>query len=257
MPAQHDEVPATSTEPGNAKRKDLSVTSRNLLMVAIGVVVFAIVATVVLYGPITYGDEIPNFGIILMLTATALARMKLQAAAVQPCNPLDNRKPQPGTAAVRARIAAALKRRFQLFQFLRRKPFAAIANRHIHGVACGPASYGKPAAAVDDRVLHEVHQEPHHADRPVRDRRQNRQRKLKFMAQPREIAREPLDQCIEIAGFGRFALAAAGVIHELLQDCFDLVQIGLRCDDKAAVAAVRHRHRHREPQFGERRADVV
>ncbi|AJZ63046.1 hypothetical protein [Paraburkholderia fungorum] len=73
MPAQHDEVPATSTEPGNAKRKDLSVTSRNLLMVAIGVVVFAIVATVVLYGPITYGDEIPNFGIILMLTVPVIA----------------------------------------------------------------------------------------------------------------------------------------------------------------------------------------
>ena len=73
MPAQHDEVPAASTEPGKAKRKVLPVPARNLLMVAVGVVVFAIVAAVVLYGPITYGDEIPNFGIILMLTVPVIA----------------------------------------------------------------------------------------------------------------------------------------------------------------------------------------
>ena len=73
MPAQHDEVPTTSTTPGKAKRKDLSMVARNLMMVAIGVIVFAIVATVVLYGPITYGDEIPNFGIILMLTVPVIA----------------------------------------------------------------------------------------------------------------------------------------------------------------------------------------
>lgn len=73
MPAQHDEVPTTSTTPGKAKRKDLPMVARNLMMVAIGVIVFAIVATVVLYGPITYGDEIPNFGIILMLTVPVIA----------------------------------------------------------------------------------------------------------------------------------------------------------------------------------------
>jgi hypothetical protein len=73
MPAQHDEVPTASSKPGKAKRKDLSIVSRNLLMVAVGVVVFAIVATVVLYGPITYGDEVPNFGIILMLTMPVIA----------------------------------------------------------------------------------------------------------------------------------------------------------------------------------------
>ncbi|MFM0207703.1 hypothetical protein PQQ96_09845 [Paraburkholderia sediminicola] len=73
MPAQHDKAPTASTTPGKAKRWDLSIMSRNLLMVAIGVVVFAIVATVVLYGPITYGDEIPNFGIILMLTVPVIA----------------------------------------------------------------------------------------------------------------------------------------------------------------------------------------
>jgi hypothetical protein len=73
MPAQHDEVPTASTTPGKAKRKDLSIMARNLLMVAVGVMVFAIVATVVLYGPITYGDEIPNFGIILMLTVPVIA----------------------------------------------------------------------------------------------------------------------------------------------------------------------------------------
>lgn len=73
MPAQHDEVPTASTEPGKATRKVLPVAARNLLMVAVGVVVFAIVAAVVLYGPITYGDQIPNFGIILMLTVPVIA----------------------------------------------------------------------------------------------------------------------------------------------------------------------------------------
>jgi hypothetical protein len=73
MPAHHDEVPTASTEQGKAKHKDLSIVSRNLLMVAVGVVVFAIVSTVVLYGPITYGDEVPNFGIILMMTVPVIA----------------------------------------------------------------------------------------------------------------------------------------------------------------------------------------
>jgi hypothetical protein len=73
MPAQHDEVPTAKTPPGAAKRKPLSIASRNLMMVAVGVVVFAIVATIVLYGPLTYGDQIANFGIILMLTVPVIA----------------------------------------------------------------------------------------------------------------------------------------------------------------------------------------
>ncbi|WP_144148674.1 hypothetical protein [Paraburkholderia sp. BCC1884] len=73
MPAQHDEVPTASTTPAKPRRKRLPIVARNLLMVAVGVVVFAIVATVVLYGPITYGDQIPNFGIILMLTVPVIA----------------------------------------------------------------------------------------------------------------------------------------------------------------------------------------
>ncbi|HEY4298431.1 MAG TPA: hypothetical protein VGM85_18305 [Paraburkholderia sp.] len=73
MPAQHDEVPTASTTPGKVGRKTLSITVRNLLMVAVGVIVFAIVAGVVLYGAIMYGDQIPNFGIILMLTVPVIA----------------------------------------------------------------------------------------------------------------------------------------------------------------------------------------
>ena len=73
MPAQHDKVPAASATPGKAPRKVLPIAARNLLMVAVGAVVFAIVATVVLYGPITYGDQIANFGIILMLTVPVIA----------------------------------------------------------------------------------------------------------------------------------------------------------------------------------------
>ncbi|NML30113.1 hypothetical protein [Paraburkholderia antibiotica] len=73
MPAQHDQAPGTHTPPDKAKRKTLSLTARNLLMVLIGVIVFAIVAGVVLYDPIMYGDQIPNFGIILMLTVPVIA----------------------------------------------------------------------------------------------------------------------------------------------------------------------------------------
>jgi len=68
MPAQHDPAPAASP-----RRKALSITVRNVLMVAVGVIVFAIVAGVVLYQPIVYGDQIPNFGIILMLTVPVIA----------------------------------------------------------------------------------------------------------------------------------------------------------------------------------------
>jgi hypothetical protein len=71
MPAQHD--PAASPNPAKATRKELSITVRNLLMVAVGVIVFAAVAGVVLYEPIAYGDAIPNFGIILMLTVPVIA----------------------------------------------------------------------------------------------------------------------------------------------------------------------------------------
>jgi hypothetical protein len=73
MPAQHDEAPGARPTPAKVKSKTLSMTSRNLLMVLIGVIVFAIVAGVVLYNPIMYGDQIPNFGIILMLTVPVIA----------------------------------------------------------------------------------------------------------------------------------------------------------------------------------------
>ncbi|WP_429365250.1 hypothetical protein [Paraburkholderia sp. MM5496-R1] len=73
MPAQHDEAPGAHDTTDKRKRKALSMSVRNLLMVAIGVVMFTIVSGVVLYNPIMYGDEIPNFGIILMLTVPVIA----------------------------------------------------------------------------------------------------------------------------------------------------------------------------------------
>jgi hypothetical protein len=73
MPAQHDPAPAASPSPAKPTRKELSITARNLLMVAVGVLVFAMVSGVVLYQPIAYGDAIPNFGIILMLTVPVIA----------------------------------------------------------------------------------------------------------------------------------------------------------------------------------------
>jgi hypothetical protein len=73
MPAQHDKVPAAGATPGEAKTRGPRIVVRNLMMVAVGVLVFAIVAVVVLYEPIMYGDQIPNFGIILMLTVPVIA----------------------------------------------------------------------------------------------------------------------------------------------------------------------------------------
>ncbi|MCC8404094.1 hypothetical protein LJ655_19780 [Paraburkholderia sp. MMS20-SJTN17] len=73
MPAQHDEAPGAHDTAHKAKRKTLSLSVRNLLMVAVGVVTFAIVSGVVLYNAYMYGDEIPNFGIILMLTVPVIA----------------------------------------------------------------------------------------------------------------------------------------------------------------------------------------
>jgi hypothetical protein len=73
MPAQHDEASPARKTPGVARRKTLSMTVRNLMMVAIGFAVFAIVSTVVLYSTFMYGDPIPNFGIILMLTVPVIA----------------------------------------------------------------------------------------------------------------------------------------------------------------------------------------
>jgi hypothetical protein len=73
MPAEHDEASTTNTTPSETKRKTLSLTTRNFLMGAVGLVVFAIVASVVLYSTFMYGDEIPNFGIILMLTVPVIA----------------------------------------------------------------------------------------------------------------------------------------------------------------------------------------
>jgi hypothetical protein len=65
--------PHRQPPPDEVKRKTLSITSRNLLMVVVGVLVFAIVASVVLYSTVMYGDQIPNFGIILMLTVPVIA----------------------------------------------------------------------------------------------------------------------------------------------------------------------------------------
>ncbi|MCC8394645.1 hypothetical protein LJ656_18800 [Paraburkholderia sp. MMS20-SJTR3] len=73
MPAQPDQAPGAHTPPDDAKRKTLSLTARNLLMVLIGVIMFVIVAGIVLYNPIMYGDQIPNFGIILMMTVPVIA----------------------------------------------------------------------------------------------------------------------------------------------------------------------------------------
>lgn len=73
MPAERDKIATASTAPDKVKRKGMPITIRNLLMVAVGVIVFAIVAAVVLYAPIMYGDQIPNFGIILMLTVPVIA----------------------------------------------------------------------------------------------------------------------------------------------------------------------------------------
>ena len=73
MPAEPEKVPSASTADNLSKRKPLPIAVRNLLMVAVGLIVFAIVSGLVLYEPIAYGDPVPNFGIILMMTVPVIA----------------------------------------------------------------------------------------------------------------------------------------------------------------------------------------
>jgi hypothetical protein len=55
------------------KRKPMRYAVRNALMAAVGLIAFAIVGTVVLYGPIMYGDMVENYGIVMMLTVPVIA----------------------------------------------------------------------------------------------------------------------------------------------------------------------------------------
>ena len=50
----------------NSKR--VSIVTRNLLTVVAGIVTLITVGTVVLYGPIMYGDMVENYGIVMMMT---------------------------------------------------------------------------------------------------------------------------------------------------------------------------------------------
>jgi hypothetical protein len=73
MPAEHEKKPAASTVESPQNHKRLSIATRNVLMIAVGLVVFVIVSTIVLYETIAYGDPVPNFGIILMMTVPVIA----------------------------------------------------------------------------------------------------------------------------------------------------------------------------------------
>lgn len=73
MPAEPEKVPSASATDNLSKHKSLPIAVRNLLMVAVGLIVFAIVSGLVLYEPIAYGDPVPNFGIILMMTVPVIA----------------------------------------------------------------------------------------------------------------------------------------------------------------------------------------
>ena len=58
---------------------------------------------------------------------------------------------------------------------------ATIADRDIYGFAGGPTAYSEPRAAIHDRVLHQIHQQTHHADRPVGHSGQYRERQRKSL----------------------------------------------------------------------------
>ena len=55
-----------------ANRPRLSIPARNGIMIAVGLLAFAIVSALVLYAPIMYGDMIPNYGIIMMMTVPVI-----------------------------------------------------------------------------------------------------------------------------------------------------------------------------------------
>ncbi|CAG4909230.1 hypothetical protein [Paraburkholderia saeva] len=73
MPVPHEKPPAPSPAPENVRPTRMRIATRNVLMIIVGVLVFAIVSGIVLYDTILYGDMVPNFGIVLMLTVPLIA----------------------------------------------------------------------------------------------------------------------------------------------------------------------------------------
>ncbi|MNM84612.1 hypothetical protein D3C81_967060 [compost metagenome] len=134
---------------------------------------------------------------------------------------------------------------------------AAIADRHVGTRGIAPRAHAEARLAVDDSVLHQVHQQPHQADRAIGNGRQFRQRQLELMAQAGEVCGELRHQRVDVAGLRLLFLAAAGVVHELLQDGLDVVQVALGRGHEGIVGAARDRHGHGQAQLGQRRADVV
>jgi hypothetical protein len=73
MPVPDDKISGSDAAPRKSGRKKMPIAARNVLMFVVGLIVFATASGIVLYGPLVYGDAIPNFGIILMLTVPVIA----------------------------------------------------------------------------------------------------------------------------------------------------------------------------------------
>src|ERR1700761_32512 len=93
------------------------------------------------------------------LEPAALAWMKLDRAAMQTRDALDDRQSQARAARLAVRVLAALEWRLEAFEFFRAQPFAAIADGDMNRARVCPRPDGQPCLSVDDGVLHQVHHE--------------------------------------------------------------------------------------------------
>ena len=65
------------------------------------------------------------------------------------------------------------------------------------------------------------------------------------MTQTDKISGQTRHECIEIARLGCFLFAASRVVHKLLEDAFELIEVSLGGIDKIVLRAARQRHGHR------------
>ncbi len=107
----------------------------------------------------------------------------------------------------------------------------------------------QPDDAVEHRVLHQVDEHPHHADRAKRGRFDIAKINRELVAQSGEIGGEIGDKCIEFADHARFVRAAARAVREPPKNCFDGAQIAFRrCREAASVDGTEDIARRREPR---------
>src|SRR3954447_18768663 len=90
------------------------------------------------------------------LETAAFTRTKLQRAAVQTRDALDDRKPETCAARMRPCVRAAAERRLEFFHFCGVDSAAAIADGDTRSIAFGPCAHGEARTSIRNRVVHQI-----------------------------------------------------------------------------------------------------